>query len=581
MDDLDVRKATLPTADGLVPPYGGELVDLVVDGSEHLELVEYAKRLPAVKLSEWALLDLELLAVGAFSPLTRFLGREDYRRVLGEMRLADGTLWPIPVTLPVDLPSAVSTGNDVALLDPRNESVAVMTLEDAFRWDPTDEIRQLLGRWDPTHPLVGAMATWGPVCVSGPLRILRLPPHRAFPALHLSPRAVRARLRAMGALDVVAFQTRNPLHRSHEEMVRRAADRVGGVVLLHPVVGLSKPGDVDQFARVRSYRSLVEKYYDPRRTLLSLLPLAMRMAGPREALWHAIIRRNYGANYFIVGRDHAGPGMDSTGRPFFGPYQAQEMVAAHAQEIGVKPMFFQEFVYLPDEDRYEETNRVPAGARTEALSGTQVRDEYLAAGRPLPSWFTRPEIATILAETYPPRHKQGFCVWFTGLSGSGKSTTADILTALLLERGRQVTLLDGDLVRNHLSSGLGFSRDERDANIRRIGFVASEIVRHHGIAVCAAISPYLVTRRQCQSMVGDDRFIEVFVDTPLEVCEHRDSKGLYAKARRGEIATFTGISDPYEPPPDPAVRLTTTDSSAEDNARRIVQCLLERHFLKD
>ncbi len=569
-----------PNIDLLVPPYAGRLVELTVGGGEQVELLEYAKGLPSVKISDWSLHDLELLAVGAFSPLTRFLGREDHRRVLEEMRLVDGTVWPIPITLPVELPSSVSTGNDIALRDQRNEIVAAMTLEEVFSWDPTVEAGHLLGRWDAAHPLVGAMAAWGPVCISGPLRVLRLPPRPGFRDLRRTPREVRARLHAMGATDVVAFQTRNPIHRSHEEMMRRASDQVGGVLLLHPVVGLTKPGDVDQFARVRSYRALVEKYFDPRRTLLSLLPLAMRMAGPREALWHAIIRRNYGANHFVVGRDHAGPGQDSTGRPFFGPYEAQDLVAAHAGEIGIKPLFFQEFVYLPDEERYEETNRVHPGMRTSTLSGTQVRDEYLANGRPLPSWFTRPEVATILAETYPPRHRRGFCVWFTGLSGSGKSSTAEILTTMLLERGRQVTLLDGDVVRNHLSSGLGFTQEERDTNIRRIGFVASEIVRHHGVAVCAAISPYLVTRNQCREMVGKDRFIEIFMDTPLEVCERRDSKGLYAKARRGEIPTFTGISDPYEPPQDPEIRLTA-DGTVEDNARRIVEFLRERRFVTD
>ncbi|HKQ62815.1 MAG TPA: bifunctional sulfate adenylyltransferase/adenylylsulfate kinase [Candidatus Polarisedimenticolaceae bacterium] len=571
----------MATERGLIAAYGGRLVELTVSGEEQTELLEHAKRLPSVRVSEWALHDLELLAVGAFSPLTRFLGPEDYRRVLEEMRLADGTLWPIPITLPVDPAAAVAPGKRVALRDPRNEIVAVLDVEECFPWDPRHEVRSLVGRWDPAHPLVGTLATWGAVCVSGPLRVLQLPVRGGFADLRLPPRQVRARLAALEAADVVAFQTRNPLHRSHEELLRRAVEQVEGVLLLHPVVGLTKPGDVDHVTRVRGYRTLVDRYYDPRRTLLSLLPLAMRMAGPREALWHAIIRRNYGANHFIVGRDHAGPGIDSQGRPFFAPYAAQELVAAHAAEIGVAPLCFEEFVYLPDEDRYEETGRVPAGTRTAALSGTQVREEYLAVGRPLPAWFTRPEVAAILAETHPPRHKRGFCVWFTGLSGAGKSTTAELLTALLLERGRQVTLLDGDVVRQHLSSGLGFSPEERDANIRRIGFVAAEIVRHHGVAVCAAISPYAVARSACRELVGADRFIEVFMDTPLAVCEARDAKGLYAKARRGEIQSFTGVSDPYEPPPLPELRLTTTDTTPAQNVRRILEYLGERHFVQE
>jgi sulfate adenylyltransferase len=379
---------------------------------------------------------------------------------------------------------------------------------------------------------------------------------------------------------VVAFQTRNPMHRSHEELTKRAAEQIGGALLIHPVVGLTKPGDVDHYTRVRSYRALVERHYDARRTLLSLLPLAMRMAGPREALWHALIRRNFGASHFIVGRDHAGPGKDSAGKPFFGPYDAQALVARHAAEIGVQMVPFHELVYLPDEDRYEEADRVPEGGKLLQLSGTQVRDEYLAKGRPLPEWFTRAETAAILAEMHPPAHERGFCVWFTGLSGAGKSATAEALTTLLLERGRQVTLLDGDVVRTHLSRGLGFSREDRDTNIRRIGFVAAEIARHSGAVLCAAISPYRATRSECRSMVGAEQFFEIFVDTPLEVCEQRDSKGLYAKARRGELKGFTGIDDPYEPPRNPELVLDTTSQTVEENARRILALLTARGFLR-
>jgi len=345
-------------------------------------------------------------------------------------------------------------------------------------------------------------------------------------------------------------------------------------------VGLTKPGDVDHFTRVRTYKALAARYYDPDRILLALLPLAMRLAGPREALWHALIRRNYGANHLIVGRDHAGPGLDSTGKPFYGPYDAQELVSQYEGELGVKMVPFRQLVYLPDEERYEEVSRIPAETRTADISGTQVRDDYLNNGRLLPEWFTRPEVAEILAESYPPRHKQGVCIWFTGLSGAGKSTTAEVLTQLLLEHGRQVTLLDGDVVRTHLSKGLGFSKEDRDTNIRRIGYVASEIVRHGGTVICAAVSPYRATRNDVRSMAGKDHFVEVFVDTPLEVCEARDFKGLYAKARRGELKGFTGIDDPYEEPLHPEIRLDTVDRSAEDNARAIVNYLAGQGFLR-
>jgi len=314
--------------------------------------------------------------------------------------------------------------------------------------------------------------------------------------------------------------------------------------------------------------------------VLSLLPLAMRMAGPREALWHAIIRRNYGANHFIVGRDHASPGADSTGRPFYGPYDAQELAARCEEEIGVHIIPFRELVYVEDLDRYEKASSVPAGMRARSISGTQVRDEYLGAGKPLPEWFTRPEVASILAESHPPKYQRGFCVWFTGLSGSGKSTTAEVVVGKILERGRQVTLLDGDLVRTHLSKGLGFSKEDRDANVLRIGFVAAEIVRHGGAVVCAAVSPYRATRDRVREMVGPDRFLELFVDTPLETCEARDTKGLYAEARSGAKRNVTGIDDPYEAPSAPDLRLDTISSSAEANAEEVVSILRDRGFLR-
>jgi sulfate adenylyltransferase len=563
----------------LITPYGGKLVNLLVTGEEREELLARSSRLPSVKISSRALCDLELLATGAFSPLDRFMRKADYERVLTEMRLSDGTLFPIPVTLPLDESALPSWGEQITLCDARNNTIAVMQIEEVYHWDPQREARLVLGTTDPRHPLISEMVRWGKVYVSGELKVIDLPRYYDFVDLRLTPAQVRARLEEMGYDKVVAFQTRNPMHRIHEELTKRAAEEVGGSLLIHPVVGMTKPGDVDHYTRVRVYRALVEKYYDPKRTLLSLLPLAMRLAGPREALWHAIIRRNYGATHLIIGRDHAGPGLDSRGVPFYGPYEAQMMLEQYANEIGVQPVQFKELVYLPDEDRYEEQDKVPEGKRTLTISGTQVRDEYLAKGRLLPEWFTRKETAEILAQMYPPRHKQGFCIWFTGLSGAGKSTTAEILTSMLLERGRQVTLLDGDVVRTHLTKGLGFSREDRDTNILRIGFVAGEIVRHGGTVITAAISPYRATRNEARKMVGEDRFIEVFVDTPIEVCEQRDIKGLYARARRGQITGFTGVDDPYETPVNPEITLYTVGVSAEENARKIIAYLEEHGFL--
>ena len=563
----------------LIPPYGGRLINLLVAGEERRVLLEEAARLPSIQISSRALCDLELLATGGFSPLDRFMGRADYERVLYDMRLAGGTLFPLPITLPVSGKALARSGDRVALRDARNELIAVMDVEEAFTWNAEEEARLTLGTTDPRHPLVSEMSTWGDTYISGALRVVRLPRYYDFVELRRTPAEVRSILHEMGAERVVAFQTRNPLHRVHEELTKRAAAEVGGALLIHPVVGLTRPGDIDHYSRVRIYRALVERYYDPRCTLLSLLPLAMRMAGPREALWHAIIRRNFGATHFIVGRDHAGPGLDSRGKPFYGPYDAQELVARYADEIGVTMVPFREYVYLPDTDQYVEETAVPQGARVWTISGTQVREEYLARGKRLPEWFTRPETAAILAQSYPPRHRQGFCVWFTGLSGAGKSTIAEALVAMLLERGRQSTLLDGDVVRTHLSKGLGFSREDRDTNILRIGFVAGEIARHGGVAICAAISPYRAARNECRKMVGEDRFFEVFVDTPIEECERRDTKGMYARARRGEITGFTGIDDPYEPPVAPEVHLTTVDTTPEECARRIIALLEERGFL--
>ncbi|MEK7856643.1 MAG: adenylyl-sulfate kinase, partial [Acidobacteriota bacterium] len=336
---------------------------------------------------------------------------------------------------------------------------------------------------------------------------------------------------------------------------------------------MTKEGDIDYFTRVRTYKAVAELAYPKDRVLLALLPLAMRMAGPREAVWHAIIRRNYGANHLIVGRDHASPGVDSQGKPFYGPTEAQELAVSLSDEIGMKILAFQEFAYLPDEDRYEEADKVAAGSRTFSLSGTQIREDYLGQGKELPKWFTRPEVSAILSSSYPPRHRQGVCIWFTGLSGSGKSTTAEILVSLLLEEGRQATVLDGDVVRTHLSKGLGFSREDRDINVTRIGFVASEIVRHGGIAICAAVSPYRQSRNQVRQMFPEGGFIEVFVDTPLAVCETRDAKGMYAKARRGEIKGFTGIDDAYEEPESAEIVLDTVNRPAADNAAAIADHL--------
>ena len=566
----------------LIEPYGGKLVDLMVPEENLTEVLAYAGTLPSVRLSARAVCDLELLAVGAFSPLDRFMSEADHQSVLDKMRLANGYIFPLPIPLPVDEEEieGIELGQEVALRSPENELLAIMTVEEIYEWDLEEVAQKVFGTLDLRHPLVAEMHRWGKYNLSGPMQVLRLPSHYDFKDLRMTPAETRTLLESFGHKNVIAFQTRNPLHRVHEELTKRATQDKDGVLLLHPVVGMTRPGDVDHFTRVRTYRALAQRYYDSDRILLSLLPLAMRMAGPREAVWHAVIRRNYGANHLIVGRDHAGPGKNSKGEPFYGPYDAQELVESMSDELGVEVVPFRMMVYLPDEERYEEISKIGEETRTASISGTQVREEYLQNGKELPGWFTRPEVAQILAETYPPRFRQGACIWFTGLHNAGKSTTASVLTALLQEHGRTVTLLDGDVVRTHFSEGLGFSKEDRDEHVRRMGYVASEIIRHGGIAICAAVSPYRTTRNDVRSMVGTDHYVEVFVDTPLEVCEQRDTKGLYARARRGDIVGFTGIDDPYEAPQNPEVRVDTLSHTAEENARAIIVHLIESGFIR-
>ena len=563
----------------LISPYGGKLTGLMANASERDELFSFAATLPSIQLSRRQTCDLELLAVGAFSPLTTFMNSADFRRVVEEMRLADGTVFPIPITLTVDSVENIPEGSRVALRDQKNDLLAVLEVEEIYEWDPEDTARKVLGTTDPRHPLVSEMARWGRFNLSGRLQVLTLPVYHDFNELRMTPRETRARLETLGRESVAAFQTRNPLHLAHETLTRRAIEATDGTLLLHPVVGMTKDGDIDYFTRVRTYKIVSSLAYEQDRVLLSLLPLAMRMAGPREAVWHTIIRRNYGASHMIIGRDHASPGRDSRGRPFYQPLAAQNLARELSGELGMKILAFEEFAYLPDEDRYEEIGQAPEGSRVFSLSGTQIRDDFLSKGKKLPEWFTRPEVAEILAETYPPRYRQGVCVWFTGLSGSGKSTTAEILVTMLLENGRRATLLDGDVVRTNLSKGLGFSREDRDINVSRIGYVASEIVRHGGIAICAAVSPYRQSRNQVRQMFEPCNFIEVFVDTPLEVCEQRDSKGMYAKARRGEIKDFTGIDDVYEVPETAEIVIDAVNSAAAQNAEAITGFLGSEGFL--
>src|SRR5918997_1984708 len=510
---------------GLNTPYGGTLVDLVVDEARAAEMRATSKDFASLTLDERGLCDLELLATGGFSPLKGFMGKADYQRVVAEMRLADGTLWPLPVTLPVTPGDGVAEGKPLALRDVYGNLLAFLHVEEIYEYDKQAEAQNAYGTTDAKHPAVAYLNRQPGHYAAGRLEVLRTPPHYDFAELRRTPAELREHFQSLGWSKVVAFQTRNPLHRAHEELTKRAAEQIGGGLLIYPVVGVTKPGDVDHYTRVRCYRALVDTAYEPGSVVLSLLPLAMRMAGPREVLLHAIIRRNHGCTHFIVGRDHAGPGNDSTGKPFYAPYAAQESMQAHKDEIGIGMVDFKQMVYLPDEVRYSPVDAVPPGARTADISGTQVRDDYLAKGLPLPEWFSRPAVAAILGEANPPRFRQGLTIWFTGLSGSGKSTVAQALVERLAEFGRNVSSLDGDEIRTHLSKGLGFSKEDRDANINRVGYVAGLVAAHGGTTICSVISPYRETRDNARRL-SKGNFVEVFCDTPIDVCEKRDVKGM-------------------------------------------------------
>jgi sulfate adenylyltransferase len=549
-----------------------EVSTLLVDEGRAAELKSEAVHLPSWDLTFQQLWDLELLLNGAFSPLQGYLVRDAYEGVCREMRLPDGSLWPIPINLDIaeEQAETLSVGDRLALRHPEGMVLAVLTVSDIWKPDRQAEAEAVFGTANESHPGVShLMNETHPIYLGGTLEGLDLPPHHTFRQLRHTPLELRAEFARLGWQQVVAFQTRNPMHRAHAELTRRAAAETEANLLIHPVVGRTSPGDVDYFARVRCYQAVLQ-HYPPGSSMLSLLPLSMRMGGPREAVWHSIIRRNYGCTHFIVGRDHAGP-RDGKGNPFYGPYEAQELANKHAGEVGIQIVSFEEMVYCEDRGEYLPASEVPEGGRVLSLSGTELR-RRLRQGLAVPEWFSYPDVITQLRKRYPPRSSQGYTVFFTGLSGAGKSTIANVLVAKLMELDtRPVTLLDGDIVRKNLSSELGFSKEHRDLNILRIGFVASEITKNRGVAICAPIAPYAETRRQVRELISQyGAFIEVHVATPLEVCEQRDRKGLYAKARAGLIKNFTGIDDPYEAPQEAEVAIDTSGLSAEEAAHKIV-----------
>lgn len=535
-------------------------------------------KLEAADLSSWDLTprqicDIELLMNGAFNPLKGFLTEADYHSVVNNMRLADGSLWPIPITLDVSqaFADSLEVGQDIALRDQEGVILGILSISDRWAPDKSLEAKQVFGADDSAHPAVNYLHnTAGPVYLGGAVTGIQQPIHYDFRGRRDTPNELRAYFRKLGWRRVVAFQTRNPLHRAHQELTFRAAKETQANLLIHPVVGLTKPGDIDHFTRVRCYEAVLDQYPSAT-TTMSLLNLAMRMAGPREAVWHGLIRKNYGCTHFIVGRDHAGPGKNSQGDDFYGAYDAQELFRANEEEMGIEMVDFKHMVYVQERAQYEAVDEVEEGATVLNISGTELR-RRLTEGLDIPDWFSFPSVVEELRRSHPPRAQQGFTVFMTGLSGSGKSTIANALMVKLMEMGgRPVTLLDGDIVRKNLSSELGFSKEHRDLNIRRIGYVASEITKNAGIAICAPIAPYATTRRAVREDIEEfGAFIEVHIATSLEECERRDRKGLYKLAREGKIKEFTGISDPYNIPEHPELSLETENVDVDNCAHQII-----------
>jgi sulfate adenylyltransferase len=560
----------------MISPYtahGGELINLIVHDERAGILKALSRNLQSITLSQAALFDLELLLIGALSPLKGFMNRNDYESVLDCMRLQDNTLWPIPVCLGVSEAEAqhFESGQAVALRDNEGFMLAVLHVKDIWPIDKEREAEAVYGTQNPVHAGVrNLFDSPGKYYVGGTIEGIQLPQHSAFKSLRHSPLEMRNLFNKLGWRRIVGFQTRNPLHRAQYELTLRAMARVKANLLLHPVAGKVNPGDMDCYTRIHCYLA-AGKNYPANMMHLSLIPLAMRMAGPREALWHAIIRKNYGCTHFIVGPNHASPGPKAAGEIFYEKNAARKLATSFAGELGIEIVPFEEMVYVVDEDIFLPVSEVPFGVQTRFMSNDEFHGK-LRNSRKIPDWFSFPDVVEAIQQAYPPRHKQGFTIFFTGLSGAGKSTVARILHARFLEmRSRPVTLLDGDIVRQNLSSELGFSKEHRDLNVKRIGYVASEITKNRGIAICAPIAPYASTRRHIREIIEQyGGFIEIHVGTPVEVCENRDRKGLYAKARAGLIKEFTGINDPYEVPENPEVYIDTTDMTPDEAAQEVL-----------
>ncbi|MAM98839.1 MAG: adenylyltransferase [Candidatus Marinimicrobia bacterium] len=548
------------------------------------EFKEESAGLNSLVLTDRQLCDIELIMSGAFAPLKGFLGKDDYDSVVNEMRLSSGEVWPIPITLDVDenyiSHNSIEIGSKIALREKEGFLIAFLTISDIWNPDKKVEAEAVFKSNNAHHPGVNNLLNiTKSVYIGGELTYIQQPKHYDYPLLRHTPSELKSQFEKMGWEKIVAFQTRNPMHRAHKEIAYKAATEVQANLLIHPVVGQTKPGDIDHFTRVRCYQKILN-HFPEGTTMLSLLPLSMRMAGPREALWHGLIRKNYGCTHIVIGRDHAGPGKDENGNDYYGPYEAQDLLKKYSDEIGIEMVEFKMMVYVEEKAEYMPIDSVPKDLKKLNISGTELRHR-LENHLDIPEWFTYPEIVDELKMSYPSKENQGLTLFFTGLSGSGKSTIANGLMVKLKEyEKRAITLLDGDIVRTHLSSELGFSKEHRDLNITRIGFVASEITKNGGIAICAPIAPYEQSRETNRQLISNyGNYIEIHISTPLETCERRDTKGLYAMARQGKIKGFTGIDDPYETPKNPSLEIDTTDITEEEAIQKVILYLEKEGYI--
>ncbi len=565
-----------------ISPYSGKLCNLIVSEKESENLKQASANYPAVTLTQRQICDLELLMNGAYSPLNGFMNEAEYESVIHTMRLKNGLLWPMPVTF--DVPKdfiekgKIQIGSKIALQDGEGFMLAVLSIESIWTPNKKTEAEKVYGTISQKHPGVYYLnEKTHAIYIGGSIEGIQLPDSYVFDTYRRTPLQQRAIFAKKGWRNIIAYQTSKIIHRLQRELLLTIAKEQQGQLLIHPTIGSTKPGDTHYYTRIHCYEAVL-KYFPEQISMLSIMPLSMRMAGARESLWYGIIHQNYGCTHFIVGPNHALPPLKEDAES---NYEAQKLIKQYQHELDIKMIPVEEHQYIPSCDCFSPVSKIKQKKEKGLRFSERKIREHLHLNKPIPEWCSYPEVIQEMKKAYPSRSKQGFTLFFTGLSGSGKSTIAKIVNAQLIEHGtRPITLLDGDVVRLNLSSELGFSKQHRDLNIRRIGFVANEITKNRGVAICAPIAPYTKSRRAVRELIEQHgSFIEIHVSTPLEVCEARDRKGLYAKARQGIIPEFTGISDPYETPENPELNIDTSTMMPLEAAQLVILYLFQKGYL--